>query len=309
MRPIYRDEPCRTALNRVRNMPFAWSLNPYMGCAHRCTFCYVRAFERISDRPWDDRYGTSIRVKTNLVEVLTRELARRSWRREQVAIGTATDPYQPAEGRFRLTRGAIVALGEARTPFGLITRGPMVVRDLDVLAAASLRAKVGVTFSIPTVDDRIWRRTEPGTAPPRQRLVAIRTLIDAGIDASVGMAPILPGISDDPAGMAAVVRAARDAGATSIWANVLYLRPGTREHFLDNLARDWPELLPRYEALYAGRAYLRDEVVKGVRRRVRDLARDHGVADRREDPLVPAPVAVAEQLPLTAFLQAPTGDA
>jgi len=309
MRPIYRDEPCRTALNRVRNMPFAWSLNPYMGCAHRCTFCYVRAFERISDRPWDDRYGTSIRVKTNLVEVLTRELARRSWRREQVAIGTATDPYQPAEGRFRLTRGAIVALGGARTPFGLITRGPMVVRDLDVLAAASLRAKVGVTFSIPTVDDRIWRRTEPGTAPPRQRLVAIRTLIDAGIDASVGMAPILPGISDDPAGMAAVVRAARDAGATSIWANVLYLRPGTREHFLDNLARDWPELLPRYEALYAGRAYLRDEVVKGVRRRVRDLARDHGVADRREDALVPAPVAVAEQLPLTAFLQAPTGDA
>ena len=309
MRPIYRDEPCRTALNRVRNMPFAWSLNPYMGCAHRCTFCYVRAFERISDRPWDGRYGTSIRVKTNLVEVLTRELARRSWHREQVAVGTATDPYQPAEGRFRLTRGAIVALGESRTPFGLITRGPMVVRDVDVLTTASLRAKVGVTFSIPTVDDHIWRQTEPGTAPPRQRLRAIRTLIDAGIDASVGMAPILPGISDDPAGMATVVRAARDAGATSIWANVLYLRPGTREHFLENLARDWPELLPRYEALYAGRAYLRDEVVKGVRRRVRSLARDHGIADRRERPLVPAPMAITEQLPLTAFLQAPTGEA
>jgi DNA repair photolyase len=309
MRPIYRDEPCRTALNRVRNMPFAWSLNPYMGCAHRCTFCYVRAFERISDRPWDARYGTSIRVKTNVVEVLTRELARRSWRREQVAIGTATDPYQPAEGRFRLTRGAVIALGEARTPFGLITRGPMVVRDIDVLASASLRAKVGVTFSIPTVDDRIWRQTEPGTAPPRQRLRAIRTLIDAGIDASVGIAPILPGISDDPAGMATVVRAARDAGATSIWANLLYLRPGTREHFLENLARDWPELLPRYEQLYAGRAYLRDEVVKGVRRQVRDLARDHGIADRRDRPLVPAPAAVAEQLPLTAFLQASTGEA
>jgi DNA repair photolyase len=309
MRPIYRDEPCRTALNRVRNMSFKWSLNPYMGCAHQCTFCFVRAFERVADRPWDARYGTSIRVKSNLVDVLTRELARRSWRREQVAIGTATDPYQPAEGRFRLTRGAIVALGEARTPFGLITRGPMVVRDVDVLATASLRARVGVTFSIPTVDDRIWRLTEPGTAPPRQRLRAIRTLIDAGIDASVGMAPILPGISDDPAGMATVVRAARDAGATSVWANVLYLRPGTREHFLENLARDWPELLPRYEALYAGRAYLRDEVVKGVRRRVRDLVRDHGVADRRVHPLVAAPEAVAEQLPLTAFLQAPTGKA
>jgi DNA repair photolyase len=301
----YRDEPCKTALNRVRNMPFAWSLNPYMGCAHQCTFCFVRAFERVADRPWDTRYGTSIRVKTNLVEVLTRELARRSWRREQVAIGTATDPYQPAEGRFRLTRGAIAALGDARTPFGLITRGPLIVRDIDVLAAASLRAKVGVTFSIPTVDPDIWRRTEPGTAPPRQRLRAIRALIDAGIDASVGMAPILPGLSDDPAAMATVVRAARDAGATSIWANVLYLRPGTREHFLENLARDWPELLPRYEALYRDRSYVRDEVVKGVRRTVRALTREHGVADRRERPLVPEPPLVAGQLPLTAFLQAP----
>jgi DNA repair photolyase len=288
-------------------MPFAWSLNPYMGCAHRCTFCYVRSFERTSDRPWDARYGTSIRVKTNVVEVLTRELARRSWRREQVAVGTATDPYQPAEGRFRLTRGAIVALGEARTPFGLITRGPLIVRDVDVLTAASLRAKVGVTFSIPTIDPEIWRRTEPGTAPPHQRLRAIRTLIDAGIDASVGMAPILPGLSDDPAAMATVVRAARDAGATSIWANVLYLRPGTREHFLENLARDWPELLPRYESLYAGRAYVRDEVVKGVRLKVRALTREFAVADRREHPLLPEREFVPEQLPLTAFLQAPTG--
>ena len=132
----YRDEPCRTALNRVRNMPFKWSLNPYMGCAHRCTFCFVRAFERLADRPADERYGTSIRVKTNVVEVLRRELARRSWKREQVVIGTATDPYQPAEGRFRLTRESVIALGEARTPFGIITRGPMIVRDVDVLADA-----------------------------------------------------------------------------------------------------------------------------------------------------------------------------
>jgi DNA repair photolyase len=309
MRPVYRNEPCRTALNRVRNMPFAWSLNPYMGCAHQCTFCFVRAFERVADRPWDSRYGTSIRVKTNLVEVLRRELARRSWRRDVVAIGTATDPYQPAEGRFRLTRGAITALGDARTPFSLITRGPLIVRDLDVLAAASLRAKVGVTFSIPTIDPDIWRLTEPGTAPPRQRLRAIRALVDAGIDASVGMAPILPGLSDDPERMADVVRAARDAGATSIWTNVLYLRPGTREHFLDNLARDWPELLPRYEALYAGRAYVQDRVLAAVRRQVRGLAVRHGIADRREHPLLPEAIPVVEQLPLTAFLQEPGGEA
>jgi DNA repair photolyase len=305
MGAVYRDEPCRTALNRVRNMPFAWSLNPYMGCAHRCTFCYVRAFEKVADRPSDWRYGTSIRVKTNVVEVLRHELARRSWRREKVAVGTATDPYQPAEGRFRLTRGAVVALGESRTPFGLITRGPLVVRDIDVLSDAARRVSVGVTFSIPTLDREIWRLTEPGTAPPRQRLRAIRALIDAGIDASVGMAPILPGLSDDPARMAEVVRAARDAGATSIWANVLYLRPGTREYFLDNLARDWPELLPRYERLYAHRAYLDKVVVGHVRQQVRELATIHGVGDRRSAKLEPPPEPEFEQLPLAAFLQEP----
>ena len=304
MRPEYRDEPCRTALNRVRNMGFKWSLNPYMGCVHRCTFCFVRAFERLADRPSDSRYGTSIRVKTNLVEVLRRELARKSWAREQVVVGTATDPYQPAEGRYRLTRGAIEALGEARTPIGLITRGPLIVRDVDVLVEASRRAKVGITFSIPTLDRDVWRRTEPGTAPPRQRLRAIRALIDAGVEASVGMAPILPGLSDDPVGMAEVIRAARDAGATAIWANVLYLRPGTREHFLENLARDWPELIPRYERLYDGRAYAETSVVNAVKGEVRDLAAVHGIADRRVRPVTPAPEPIAEQLPLLAFASA-----
>src|ERR671922_1581161 len=153
MRAEYREEPCKVALNRVKGMPFRWSLNPYMGCAHRCTFCFVRAFERLADRPSDDRYGTSIRVKTNIVEVLRRELARKSWKRETVAIGAATDPYQPAEGRYRLTRGCIVALAEAHNPFSIITRGPMIVRDVDVLAEAARRAKVSVTFSIPTLDE------------------------------------------------------------------------------------------------------------------------------------------------------------
>jgi DNA repair photolyase len=282
-------------------MSFKWSLNPYMGCAHQCTFCFVRAFEKVADRPFDARYGTSIRVKTNLVEVLRRELARKSWQREQVVVGTATDPYQPAEGRFRLTRSAIEALGERATPIGLITRGPLIVRDVDVMVEASRRAKVGVTFSIPTLDPEIWRRTEPGTAPPRQRLRAIRTLIDAGVEASVGMAPILPGLSDDPAKMADVIRAARDAGATAVWANVLYLRPGTREHFLENLARDWPALVPLYRRLYDGRAYVEKSVVGVVKGQVRDLASGHGIADRRARPVVPRPEPLAEQLPLIAF--------
>jgi DNA repair photolyase len=164
-----------------------------------------------------------------------------------------------------------------------------------------------VTFSIPTLDRDIWRRTEPGTAHPANRLRAIRSLVDAGIDASVGMAPILPGLSDDPAKMAEVVRAARDAGATSVWTNVLYLRPGTREHFLDNLARDWPDLLPLYERLYADRAYVTKATLEPVRRQVRDLATRYGLADRRPRPITPRPEPVAEQLPLTAFLQAPGG--
>ncbi len=133
----YREEPCRAALNRVKGMAFKWSLNPYMGCVHRCTFCYVRAFERRADRPSDDRYGTSIRVKVNIADVLRRELARPSWEGETVTIGAATDPYQPAEGRYRLTRACIETLGEAANPLGLITRGPMIVRDIDVLAEAA----------------------------------------------------------------------------------------------------------------------------------------------------------------------------
>ncbi|MGZ7000416.1 MAG: radical SAM protein, partial [Acidimicrobiia bacterium] len=276
MRVEYREEPCRSALNRVQGMPFGWSLNPYMGCAHRCTFCYVRSFEARADRPADDRYGTSIRVKTNVAEVLRRELARASWEREPVAIGAATDPYQPAEGRYRLTRGCIEALADAANPFAVITRGPLIVRDLDVLAAAARVADVSVTFSIPTLDEEIWRRTEPGTAPPRQRMRALKRLVDAGIRTGVGMAPILPGLTDRPELLAEVVRAARAAGATGIWSNLLYLKPGTREHFLDALERDWPELLPEYERLYARRSYLPADETKPVREQVRALARSHG---------------------------------
>ena len=282
----YREEPCRSALNRVQGMPFRWSLNPYMGCAHRCTFCYVRGFEHRADRPSDDRYGRSIRVKINVADVLAQELRRPSWRRETIAVGAATDPYQPVEGRYRLTRRCLTVMGAARSPFSIVTRGPMVVRDIDVLQAAAQRAEVDVSLSVPTLDAEIWRRTEPGTAPPRQRLRALRMLIDAGIDAGVAMAPILPGLTDDPAGLAEVVRAARDAGATGVWCNVLYLRPGTREHFLDNLARDWPALLPRYERLYSG-AYPERDVAEPIKARVAALRERFEIADRRLRPLEP----------------------
>src|SRR5215210_539353 len=281
MRVEYREQPCKSALNPVKGMGFKWSLNPYMGCVHRCTFCYVRHFERRSERPSDDRYGTSIRVKTNVADVLRKELARASWEPEQVAIGAATDPYQPAEGKFKLTRACLEALRDASNPFSIITRGPMIVRDLDVLVEAAKRADVSVTFSIPTVDDAVWRKTEPSTAHPRQRLKAVKQLVDAGIKAGVGMAPILPGISDRPEQLREVVKAARDAGATGVWTNILFLRPGTREHFLEHLAEDWPELIPHYLELYEGRAYLPSAESKPLRQEVAALAKEYGVTDRR----------------------------
>ncbi len=292
MRVEYRIEPCKSALTQVRGMPFRWSLNPYMGCVHRCTFCYVRHFEQRADRPSDDRYGRSIRVKTNVAAMLRRELGRPSWQRETVSIGAATDPYQPAEGRFRLTRACLVELSQARTPFSIITRGPLVVRDIDVLQEASERAEVGVYFSIPTLDERVWRTTEPGTAPPRSRLEAVRRLADAGIDVGVGMAPILPGLSDRPEQLEEVVREARAAGARSIWANVLYLRPGTREHFLAALAEDWPEEVERYEQLYADRAYLPSETVKSITEPVRK-AKGYGLSPRRKRVVRPEPQQLA----------------
>jgi DNA repair photolyase len=288
MRVVYREEPCRSALNRVKGMPFGWSLNPYMGCVHRCTFCYVRDFEHRAERPSGEAYGSSIRVKVNIAEVLRSELARPSWRGEEVVIGAATDPYQPAEGRYRLTQACIAALAAHRTPLGIITRSPLIIRDLDRLAAAAVSGGVSVTFSIPTLDEAVWRATEPGTAPPRQRLRALRLLVEAGIRTSVGMAPILPGISDRPEQLAEVVAAAREAGACGIWTRVLSLKPGSREHFMAALAASWPELVDEYERLFERRSSPPEQRSAPVRAAVARLADDYRIADRRVRPLVPS---------------------
>jgi DNA repair photolyase len=285
----YVEQPCRTALNPVKGMGFKWSLNPYMGCEHRCTFCYVRAYEKRADRPSDDRYGRAVRVKTNVAEVLRRELSRPTWRRETVSIGAATDPYQPAEGRYRLTRACLQAFADFASPAGIITRGPLIVRDVDVLTALALRAHLGVTFSIPTLDDDVWRRTEPGTAHPRQRLRAVERLAAAGIRVGVGMAPILPGLSDRPEQLEAVVRAARDAGASQVWSGVLHLRDGTRQHFLHALERHWPELLPRYLADYRNGPYLKPGKTAPITRSVSALVDRLGLDGRRRHHLSPPP--------------------
>jgi DNA repair photolyase len=288
---VYEEIQCKSALNPVKGkgMGFGWSLNPYTGCEHRCAFCYVRAYELRADRPHDDRYGRTIRVKINVAEVLRYELGRKSWRKETVVIGAATDPYQPAEGRFKLTRKCLEALRDFHNPTGIITRGPMIVRDIDVLTELARRADLSITFSIPTVDLDLWRKTEPGTAPPQQRLRAIEKLVAAGIKASVGMAPILPGLSDRPDRLEAVVKAARAAGATGLWAGMLHLRDGTREHFMTVLARHWPELVPRYERAYRDRAYLPAALTEEPIKEVARLRELHGVRDRRPTKLQPPP--------------------
>jgi DNA repair photolyase len=303
----YRLEPCRSALNPVAGMPFKWSLNPYMGCAHRCTFCYVRAFEKRADRPSDDRYGRSIRVKTNVVDILRLELAKPAWKHESVAVGAATDPYQPAEGRFRLTRGSLEAFHERWNPFGIITRGPLVVRDIDVLQAASHRARVSVSLSIPTIDDAIWRVTEPGTAPPRARLRAVRMLADAGIRVGVSLAPILPGLSDRPELLADSVKAARDAGASKLWTELVHLKPGTREHFLSTLAQVWPAEAEHIAKLYAARAYATRPEAEHNSGLVAALAHANPRRASVPPPIEPEPPRLAVQLGF-AFEEPIAGD-
>lgn len=292
----YVEVTCRSALHRVVGMGFRWSLNPYIGCAHRCTFCYVRGFELRAEREWGEGYGRVVRAKVNVASVLRSELARRTWRREVVAVGTATDPYQPIEGRLRLTRACLEAFAGFRTPVQLITRGPLVVRDSDVLGEIAARSSCRVAVSVPSLDRLVWERTEPGTAPPEQRLRAVSRLAAAGIEAGVIVAPLLPGISDGTASMAAVLSAARDAGAAFVWASVVNLRPGTREYFLDALARTWPELVPWYAAAFADRGYLPAAITQAILGHVRRLRHEIGL--REQPPERAGPPPAPQQLPL-----------
>ncbi|MGH2614846.1 MAG: radical SAM protein [Thermomicrobiales bacterium] len=248
----YIETPCKTALNRVSGMPFRWSLNPYRGCVHGCHYCYARATHAYLGMNADEDFETRIVVKTNFVEVLRNELARPTWNREQVAIGTATDAYQPCEGRYRITRRVLEALRDYQTPASIVTKSTLVVRDIDVLAELVGSAGVTVFFTITTVDPHLWRLLEPGTPPPAKRLQIARRLSEAGIPVGVFVAPILPGITDSVASIEAVAAAAREHGAIRFGASPLRLAPLVKEHYLDFVARSFPELLHRYQRAYAG---------------------------------------------------------
>lgn len=277
----YQEITCRSALNRVEGMPFRWTLNPYRGCTHACHYCFARRYHTQFELDADDQFSSVILVKANLLGVLRRELRKPAWTRELVAVGTATDPYQPIEGHYRLTRGSLEALAEAETPIGLVTKGPMVVRDVDVLRDVSRRASATVYMSVPSIDEDAWKRLEPGTAHPLQRLRAVRTLVDAGIRAGVLMAPIVPGITSDRERLANTVRAIADHGARFVGANVLYLDGGTRTHFLGFIAREYPDLVDSYQDLYPGEAkYVSDGYRNEVRGMIRDLQKQAGLSSR-----------------------------
>jgi len=264
----YQEVTCRSALNRVQGMPFAWTLNPYRGCTHGCHYCFARRYHSQFEMNASDDFASKILVKINLVDVLTRELDRPSWKRERVAFGTATDPYQPIEGHYKLTRRSLEAFTRARTPVGLITKGPMVVRDIDVLADLTKAAGCTIYVSVPSVDEDSWRTLEPGVASPLQRLRAVRELVDAGIRAGVLMAPIVPGFTSSRSKVEATIKAIADHGARFVGAAVMRLEDGTRDHFFKFIEERFPSMLPGLTRLYGRKeapAAYREEVQAMVR--------------------------------------------
>ena len=282
----YEEIQCAGALNRVRGMGFKWSLNPYQGCAHACHYCFARRYHHFLDLNPDEDFSGIIFVKLNAPEVLRRELSRPSWRHETVAVGTATDPYQPIEGKYRLTRRCLEVFCQKESPISLVTKGTMALRDLDLLAELSRKAGCTVCFSITTMDDTLKSRLEPGTSSPRKRLQVMEKLVLAGVDAGVLLAPIIPGITDDGANLTDVVRGAAEHGARFLEANVLHLKGGTKEHFMGFLAEEYPRLMRPYQGLYTG-PFAPGHLEDSLQKQVAHLKQAYGLKGKHEDPEPP----------------------
>jgi DNA repair photolyase len=273
----YIPSRCKSALNRVQGMPFRWSLNPYVGCVHACQYCYARAYYELAEHGnGGSDFETRILVKSNFAEVLRSELRRPSWNADLVALGTATDPYQPAEGRFRITRAVLEALRDFVNPMSMVTKSPLVYRDRDVLAELAQNAMVRVFFTITTVDQQLWRHLEPGTANPLKRMWVMEQLNRLGVPAGVILAPVLPGITDSSASIAAVAREARDRGAAFFTYGPLRLGATVKEHYLGFVAREFPELTARYQRAYRT-IHAPDEYKDKLDQRVRRIQREYGL--------------------------------
>ncbi|HET9093095.1 MAG TPA: radical SAM protein [Acidimicrobiales bacterium] len=282
----------RSILNRVpeaSRVPFRWTINAYRGCSHACTYCFARPTHEYLGLGIGEDFERRIVVKVNAVERLRHELSSSRWLGEHVAMGTNTDPYQPAEGKYHLTRGVIEVLGERENPFSILTKSTLVLRDLAVLAQAARRTDVRVNLSVGTLDRGVWKMSEPGTPPPERRLEAVRRLNEAGIPCGVLVAPVLPGLSDAPGQLEQIGAAAAEAGAVSVTPIALHLRRGVRDHYLAWLSSVRPDLVPLYEGRFR-RAYQPEdeqrriaETVHRAFRRAGGSAAAHGDTSWRQD--------------------------
>lgn len=284
---------------KVSRVPFRYTINAYRGCSHACRYCFARPTHEYLGLNIGEDFDSKIVVKVNAVERLRAELRSPRWPGEHIAMGTNTDPYQRCEGKYHLTQGIIKVLGDAANPFSILTKSPLILRDLDLLKAAAERTEVQANFSIGTLDEAVWKSSEPGTAHPRRRVEAVATLNAAGIPCGVLVAPVLPGISDSPEQLEAVVDACVQAGATHISAIGLHLRAGVRQHFFDWLAANRPELVGDYERRFQ-KAYQpakdQDALAVLVRTFV-DQARGRRGSPRAARAVTPRKIAAAPAAP------------
>lgn len=277
----------KSALNRVNGRVaglWGWTINPYRGCSHACVYCFARPTHAYLEFDGGADFDRQIVVKTNVAEVLQRELRRRTWARDAVALGTNTDPYQRAEGRYRLMPGIIRALADSGTPISLLTKGTLLRRDIPDLAAAAERVPVGVAMSIAIYDDALQELAEPGTPSTAARLATVTAVRAAGLDCAVFLMPILPYLTDTTTHLRAAVQRAAAAGATSVLHSALFLKPGVKEWFMQWLQRTHPALVERYRAMYAEGAYAPQEYRTWLRDRIRPILREYGMAVGRTDP-------------------------
>ncbi|WP_167132060.1 Rv2578c family radical SAM protein [Paramicrobacterium chengjingii] len=274
----------KSALNHVHassDMPFTWTVNPYRGCSHACTYCFARPTHAYLELNAGDDFDRQVVVKTNVADVLTRELARPSWKRELVALGTNTDPYQRAEGRYRLMPGIIEALAGSRTPFSVLTKGTLLRRDIPKLADAAAHVNVDVAMSIAVYDDDLQSSVEPGTPTATARLATVSAAREAGLECGVFLMPILPYLTDTTEQLDNALRQVKAAGASYALFSSLYLKPGVKPWFMMWLQRAHPELLAAYNRLYAHGAYVPAEYRADLTERMRPLVRAHGLERRR----------------------------
>jgi DNA repair photolyase len=275
---------CKSALNKVpnaTNLPFKFTVNGYRGCSHACRYCFARPTHEYLDLDCGNDFDTQVVVKTNVAEVLRRELARKSWTHETVALGTNTDPYQRAEGRYALMPGIIAALADSGTPFSILTKGTLLRRDLPLIAESARRVQVSVAVSLAVGDADLHREVEPGTPTPNARLALIQSIRDAGIDCHVMVAPVLPLLTDSEAQLDSLLSRIAAAGATGVTVFGLHLRGTTRGWFMNWLAAAHPELVGQYRELYRRGAYLPEEYREALRRRAAPLVAKHGLHHRR----------------------------